>query len=172
MTVRRVLAAFIVVVGLAGLLSSGAFSARSGGATGKQVTITVRLIQEATYQYPHGIPTMPGGLVLSTQLRLYAVGTVLGFPSNTFLGTMSFTYQLHGSCSAGASGCTGTTNLHTLTSFPGGTITANGAQVRLASGLVVPVQSGTGVFKGVTGTIDIAPNGQADSVYKLNIPAS
>src|SRR5580692_4377614 len=111
MTVRRVLAAFIVVVGLAGLLSSGAFSARSGGTSGKPVTITVRLIQEATYQYPHGIPTMPGGLVLSTQLRLYAVGTVLGFPSNTFLGTMSFTYQLHGTCSSGGSGCTGTTNL-------------------------------------------------------------
>jgi len=112
--VRRVLAVGVLTVAIGGVLCASAFPARSAAA-GKSVTITVRLIQEATYQYPHGTTAMPGGLVLSTQLRLYAVGTVLGFPSNTFLGTMSFTYQLHGTCSAGASGCTGTTNLHTLT---------------------------------------------------------
>jgi hypothetical protein len=169
--VRRVLAVGVLTVAIGGVLCASAFPARSAAA-GKSVTITVRLIQEATYQYPHGIPTMPGGLVLSTQLRLYAVGTVLGFPSNTFLGTMSFTYQLHGTCSSGGSGCTGTTNLDTLTKFPGGTITADGPKISLATGLTVPITKGTGIFKGVTGTIDIAPNGQANSVYKLVLPSS
>ena len=155
-------------VGAAAATLRGSAPAKSA----KTVTITVRLIQEVTYQHPNGIPSMPGGLVLSTQLRLFAVGTVLGFPNNTYLGTMSFTYQLHGSCSSTASGCSGTTNLETLTTFPGGTISANDKQVKLSTGLVVPITGGTGVFKGVTGTVDIAPGGQASSVYHLVLPAS
>ncbi len=170
---RRVLAAFLVVVAL-GVVSAGAASSapRNGGAQ-KQVTITVRFIQEATYQYPKGLPSMPGPpLVLSTQLRLYAVGTVLGFPNNTYLGTMNFTYQIHGSCGTSAAGCSGTTNLMTVTTFPGGTITAGGTHISLTKGLVVPVVKGTGVFKGVTGTIDIAPGLVASSIYHLSLPAT
>ncbi len=123
--------------------------------TRSPVVITVRLIQEATYQYPHPPPV---GLVLSTTLRLFAVGTTLGLPNNAFLGTMSFTYQLHGTCSASTTGCSGTTNLVTLTKFPGGTITANGNHISLSHPLIL-VKSGTGIFKGVTGTIDIVPEG-------------
>jgi hypothetical protein len=166
MTLRRLLATFSVLVGLTGVVSAPALPAAG---TGKSVVITVRIIQEATYQHPHPPPV---GLVLSTTLRLFAVGTVLGFPNNTYLGTMEFTYQLHGSCSSGGTGCTGTTNLETLTTFPGGTITANGNNVKLSTGLVVPVPKGTGLFKGVTGTIDIAPGGQANSVYHLVLSGS
>lgn len=164
---RRVLAVVFLAAGMSGALGASAPAATSTHAA-KSVVITVRLIQEATYQHPHPPPV---GLVLSTTLRLYAVGTVLGFPNNTFLGTMSFTYELHGSCSAGGAGCTGTTNLKTVTSFPGGTITADGNNIHLAAGLVVPIQTGTGAFKGVTGSIDIAPGGQASSVYHLTLPS-
>jgi hypothetical protein len=167
--VRRVLAVVAVGAGMAALLVGVAPAATSSPRqVTRSVVITVRLIQEATYQHPHPPPI---GLVLSTTLKLYAVGVVLGLPNNTYLGTMSFTYQLHGSCSAGGAGCTGTTNLQTLTTFPGGTITANGTNISLGVGLVVPVQKGTGAFKGVTGTIDIAPGGQASSVYRLTLPA-
>ncbi len=180
--VRRGAVTFAAVVGLALAYGGTAFPASTARAevsgqtavlanraATKSVVITVRLIQEATYQHPHPPPI---GLVLSTTLRLYAVGTVLGLPNNTFLGTMSFTYQLHGSCSSSAAGCTGTTNLQTVTSFPGGTITADGDHISLSSGLVVPVQSGTGIFKGVSGSIEIAPGGAASSVYRLKLPTS
>src|ERR1700691_3672010 len=109
MTLRRVLATFSLLVGLTGVLSAPALPAAGAG---KSVVITVRIIQEETLQHPHPPPV---GLVLSTTLRLFAVGSVLGFPNNTYLGTMDFSYQLHGSCSAGGTGCTGTTNLQTLT---------------------------------------------------------
>jgi hypothetical protein len=170
------LAALVVIVGLGVTSATPAFSASSHQAT-KQVTITVRFIQEATYQYPHGTQSLPGSLVLSTTLRLFAVGTVLGFPNNTYLGTMSFTYQLHGSCGTSSAGCSGTTNLETLTTFPGGTITANGNHISLKTGLIVPVSKGTGIFKGVTGSIVIAPAGAtgtlvANSIYRLSIPAT
>jgi hypothetical protein len=145
------------------------FAAATSKQTSRSVLITVRLVQEATYQHPHPPPV---GLVLSTTLKLYAVGTVLGLPSGSYLGSMSFSYQLHGSCSAGGGGCTGSTNLQTVTRFPGGTITANDADLNLSAGLVVPIEKGTGVFKGVTGSIDIAPGGQASSVYHLTLPAS
>lgn len=164
---RRLLAVGCVTAALAAAL--GPASPAATRQTAKSVVITVRLVQEATYQHPHPPPV---GLVLSTTLKLYAVGTVLGLPQGTYLGTMSFTYQLHGSCSAGGAGCTGTTNLQTLTSFPGGTITANGTNISLSAGLVVPIQKGTGAFKGVTGSIDIAPDGQASSVYHLTLPTS
>ena len=161
---RRTLVLGCLAVGLCGSLVSLAAASHAT----RTVTITVRLIQEATYQHPHPPPI---GLVLSTTLRLYAVGNVLGFHDGTYLGTMDFTYQLHGSCSSSAAGCNGTTNLQTLTKFPGGTITANGNKISLASGLVVPVLSGTGIFKGVSGTITIAPNGQANNVYHLTLPS-
>lgn len=140
-----------------------ASAAARAHASGKTVTITVRLIQEVTYHLPNHF--------LSTSLRLYAVGSVLGFPNGTYLGNMSFTYQLNGSCSASGAGCSGTTNLQTVTSFPGGTIKAGGAKIALSTGLIVPVESGTGIFKGATGSIDIAPGGQASSIYHLVIPS-
>jgi hypothetical protein len=167
MSLRRVLAVGLVAVAVAGVLGAEA-QAAPGQAT-KSVVITVRLVQEATYQHPHPPPI---GLVLSTTLKLYAVGTVLGLPNNTYLGTMSFTYQLHGTCSAGGDGCTGTTNLQTMTTFPGGTISAGGASISLSAGLVVPIEKGTGAFKGASGSIDIAPGGQASSIYHLTLPAS
>jgi hypothetical protein len=161
----RVLAAVFLSFALASASTPAALPATAQN-TRNPVVITVRLLQEATYQYPHPPPV---GLVLSTTLRLFAVGTTLGLPNNTFLGTMSFTYQLHGTCSASTTGCSGTTNLDTLTKFPGGTITANGNHISLSNALI-PIKSGTGIFKGVTGTIDIAPGGQADSVYYLSVP--
>ena len=109
---------------------------------------------------------------LLTTLRLFAVGNVLGFPNNTPMGTMAFQWgPLNGSCSTSAASCSGTTNLETTTKLPGGTITANGNKVSLAKGLVVPIQSGTGIFKGVKGTVFIAPGGNAVDVFKLVMAA-
>jgi hypothetical protein len=124
--------------------------------------IKVRLIQESTYQLPHH--------TYQTTLRLFALGTTLGFPDGTPLGTMRFTWQLSGSCSTTEAKCTGTASIATLTKFPGGTISAQSRTLSLAHGMLIPVQGGTGAFKGASGTIAIAPGGVAESIYNILLP--
>ncbi len=112
------------------------------------------------------------GDTFSTTLRLNAVGNVLGFPAGTPMGTMAFNWgPLSGSCSSSSASCSGTTNIQTVTRLPGGTITAGSNNISLSDGIVVPVQSGTGIFKGVSGTIQIAPLGVAVDVFHLMMPA-
>ena len=77
---------------------------------------------------------------------------------------------LTGACSTNAAECNGTTNILTLTRLPGGTITANGTDVSLSHGIILPIQSGTGIFKGVTGKVYVAPAGAHVDVFKLNMP--
>ena len=59
----------------------------------------------------------------------------------------------------------------TVTTFPGGTISAGGPHIAIHNGLLVPITKGTGVFKGVTGSILIAPNDAAESIYSLTLPS-
>jgi hypothetical protein len=136
------------------------------------LTFKVRLIQEATIRHQHPPAGDPGD-TFSTTLKLYAISTVLGFPDGTPMGRMAFTWgPLHGVCSSSVAGCNGTTNIFTVTSLPGGTITAGGKNVSLSKGIVVPVTAGTGIFKGVKGSIQIAPASVAEDVFNLVLPAS
>jgi hypothetical protein len=154
---------------LAGLVA-GAVVSQGQGAKKGPLVFKVRLIQEATYRHPHPPDGDPGD-TFSTTLRLFAIGNVLGFPDRTPMGTMLFTWgPLKGACSTAAASCSGTTNLATVTKLPGGTITASGDNVSLSHGLVVPIQSGTGIFKGVKGNIQIAPQGVAEDVFNLVMP--
>jgi hypothetical protein len=165
---RRLLIPLVLAALVASTLTGAGLGA-NGPAKGPLV-FKVRLIQEATYRHSHPPDGDPGD-TFSTTLRLFAIGNVLGFPNNTPMGTMAFTWgPLNGSCSTTAAECSGTTNLQTLTRLPGGTITATGVNVSLAKGLVVPIQSGTGIFKGVTGSINIAPQGVAQDVFHLKMP--
>jgi hypothetical protein len=171
MSVKRIVVPVVLALVLVGALgASSAVSAPTKVSTPtrvttKSLTINVRLIQEATFHLKDHF--------LQTTLHLFAVGETLGFPSNTFLGSMLFTYQfLPGSaCSASTAGCTGSTALETVTTFPGGTITAGGPKIKLTTGLIVPITKGTGVFKGVTGSIVIAPGDNAESIYRLTLPS-
>ncbi len=164
----RYLAPLVLVAALAGIVAATALAAGTKHDAKGPLTFQVRLIQEATYRHPHP-PVGDPGDSFSTTLRLFAVGDVLGFPNNTPMGTMAFMWGplKGGSCSTAAASCSGTTNLETTTRLPGGTITANGVNISLTHGLIVPIQSGTGIFKGVKGTVDIAPNGNAVDVFKL-----
>jgi hypothetical protein len=158
----------LVLAALAASALAGA--GRSAAPAKGPLVFKVRLIQEATYRHSHPPAGDPGD-TFSTTLRLFAIGDVLGFPNNTPMGTMAFTWgPLNGSCSTAAAECSGTTNLQTVTKLPGGTITANGTNVSLSKGLVVPIQSGTGIFKGVTGSIEIAPQGVAQDVFHIRMP--
>ncbi len=164
---RRFVSPLLVVA-----LLGTAFAATAGahGTLSGPVTLKVRLIQEATIRHQHPPAGDPGD-TFSTTLKLYAIGSVLGFPDGTPLGRMSFTWgPLHGECSSSAAGCAGTTNIFTVTSLPGGTITAGSNNVSLSKGIIVPIQGGTGAFKGVKGTINIAPSGVAVDVFNLQLP--
>ena len=97
---------------------------------------------------------------------------MLGFPDGTPMGTMAFTWGplQRRVLQLARPGATGTTNILTVTRLPGGTITANGNNVSLSKGIVVPVQSGTGIFKGVKGTIQIAPAGRRRGRLQPELP--
>jgi len=170
---KRILVPVVLALVLVGALgASSAVSAPTSVSTAtraatKSLTINVRLIQEATFR-----TNTPQGLRLSTTLHLFAIGEQLGFPPNTFLGSMSFSYILVGSCSASTQGCNGSlSNLITVTHFPGGTISAGGTHIKIGNGLNVPITKGTGIFKGVTGTIVVAPKFAAQSIYQLTLPS-
>ena len=159
---------------LAGV-AAGALVCPSLGATSAvpvkkgPLQFTVTLKQQATYRHDNP-PAGDAGDTFSTTLLLYASGDVLGYPDGTPMGKMLFTWgPLKGSCSTTAASCTGTPNLQTVTRLPGGTITANGTNIPVANGLVVAVQGGTGIFKGVRGTISIAPQGVAEDVFNLKM---
>jgi hypothetical protein len=144
-------------------------AATSQGAKGP-VTFKVTLVQEATIRHAHP-PVGDAGDTFSTVLKLNAIGSVLGLPNGTPMGSMAFTWgPLNGSCSSNAAECSGTTNILTLTKLPGGTITANGIHISLANGIILPVQSGTGIFTGVKGTVFVAPGGDHVDVFKLQMP--
>ena len=133
----------------------------------------VRLIQEQTIR--HHKASNGSDLshdTFSTQLRLFAIGTVIGFPDNTPMGTMEFNWgPLNGNCSSSVAGCSGTTTINTFTKLPGGTLTAGGQHVSLSKGIIVPIVNGTGIFKGATGSIDIAPSAVAEDVFSITLPA-
>jgi hypothetical protein len=92
--VRRCLLVFALV----GALASMAAAAGSGAS--RHVLLKVSLVQEATYRHPHP-PVGDAGDTFSTTLRLNAIGTVLGFPDSTPMGTMAFSWgPLNGACSS------------------------------------------------------------------------
>ena len=167
---RRRLIALACILAFAGTLSAAGLAVKGGPAVkAGPLTFSVSLIQEATYRHVH--PPGHANDTFSTMLRLNAIGTVLGFPGGTPMGTMAFNWgPLNGSCSSSSASCSGTTNIQTVTTLPGGTITAGSSHVNVSNGITVPVESGTGIFKGVSGTIQIAPSGNAVDVFHLVVP--
>jgi len=142
--------------------------------TSKPLVLKVTLIQEATSRKIEP-PDGNAGDIFSNTLRMFAEGETLGFKDGTPLGRIAYSWWFTGnfSCSPSATGCVGTTNVRTLTKLPGGTITAGADKVSIGiHGEIIPIQSGTGIFKGVTGTVTIAPNSTAEAVYKLVLPGS
>ena len=156
-----------LTLALVGLVAAG--GAWAAGGAGDTLHFTVRISQGPTWRYPHP-PAGDAGDVFSTTLTIFADGPELGRPANSKLGSMVFSYTMHGSCSSTGAGCNGTTNIDTKTTFPGGTLTADGLKVPLGHvPYVVPIQTGTGRFAGATGSIAIAPAGQAETVFTIKL---
>jgi hypothetical protein len=162
---RRLVTAFAIVAFLAAGSTAGA-----GRSVQSTLHFQVRITQGPTFRHPHPPAGDPGD-VFSTTLQIFAMSPEFGKSANAKLGQMSFSYTLHGSCSSAAAGCSGTTNITTVTTFPGGTLVANRTNVPFSkAGFVLPILSGTGRFKGATGSIAVAPAGQAESNYTITLP--
>lgn len=158
----------LAVVALASILASPGQSAKL-----RLLTFKVSLVQEQTVRH-HRAADGPDHSkdTFSTTLRLVPIGTVAGFPAKARPAVMGFEWgPLKGDCSSFVPRCDGTTNISTYTRLPEGTLTASGKNVSVANGIVVPVTVGTGLFKGATGTIDIAPNSIHEAVFSLTLPA-
>ncbi len=164
---RRLLPLLAAALVASSLLAAGA-SARS-----RLLVFKVTLVQEQTIRH-HKASDGPNHSndTFSTTLRLRPIGTVVGFTDKSPAATMGFEWgPLKGNCSSFVPRCAGTTTINTFTRLPGGTLTAGGKNVSVANGIIVPVQLGTGFFKGARGTIDIAPAAAHEAVFTLTLPA-
>jgi hypothetical protein len=161
--VRRSLALLVFVLLL------GAAVPAEGQTRTKTLALHFTIFQEATHRHVHPPPGDAGDSYSTTLVLTNAVAQ-LGKAVGKHEGSMSFAYTLSGSC-AGTSGCSGTTNIQTVTHFLDGTVTANSNNVPLGKRpFVVKVISGTGAYKGVTGRVEIAPNGDPKTDYFLTLP--
>jgi hypothetical protein len=161
---RRLVTALAIVSSLAAVSAAGA-----GRTAQAPLHFQVRISQGPTYRHPHP-PAGDAGDVFSTTLQIFAVTPEFGKGANAKLGSMTFSYTLHGSCSSAAAGCSGTTSINTVTTFPGGTLVANRVDVPFSkAGFVLPILSGTGRFAGAKGSVAVAPAGQAQSNYTITL---
>jgi hypothetical protein len=137
----------------------------------KSVVFNFTITQLATLRHAHP-PAGKTGVYLSTKLLLNNSVAQLGRANGIRAGSMTFQYVINGSCgTGGAGGCAGTTDIWTVTTLPGGTISAASNRISLGKRpFVVQVQSGTGVFKGATGRVEIAAQGNAVTSIFLTLP--
>jgi hypothetical protein len=154
---------------LALVLLLGAAVPAQGQTATKTLVLHFTIFQEATHRHVHP-PAGDAGDSYSTTLVLTNAVPQLGKGVGGHEGSMSFAYTLSGSCGTTA-GCSGTTDITTVTHFLDGTITANGTKVSLGKRpFVVQVVSGTGAYKGVKGRVEIAPKGDPKTDYFLTLP--
>ena len=154
---------------LALVLLLGAAVPAQGQTATKSLVLHFTIFQQATHRHVHP-PAGDAGDSYSTKLILTNAVVQLGKAVGGHEGSMDFAYTLSGSC-AGAGGCTGTTDIQTVTHFLDGTITAASNKVPLGKRpFVVQIQSGTGAYRGVKGRIEIAPKGDPKTDYFLTLP--
>ena len=159
------------LVTLLGLLLLAAVVAAC--ASGKSVlTITVSSVQGLPKTHAHP-PAGPVGDTTDSTLTL-SNGSVaqLGKAAFAKVGTMALEYTIRHECSGFNPGkCTATADFKTLSTLPGGTITADGKKISISKPtIVIPVTSGTGRFAGATGTVSISPAQKRQNVYRLTLP--
>ena len=160
----------LILASLALLLGAVA-PAQGQRAKTKSLDLNFTITQQATLRHAHPPPGKTG-VYLSTTLLLNNSVAQLGRANGAHVGSMSFQYVINGSCGTGGpGGCAGTTDIWTVTTLPGGTISAASNRISLGKRpFIVQVQSGTGVFKGATGKVEIAAQGNAVTSILLTLP--
>jgi len=154
---------------LALVLLLGVAVPAQGQTATKTLVLHFTIFQEATHRHVHPPPGDAGDSYSTTLILTNAVAQ-LGKGVGGHEGSMSFAYTLSGSCGTTA-GCSGSTDIQTVTHFLDGTITAASNNVPLGKRpFVVQIQSGTGAYKGVKGRVEIAPKGDPKTDYFLTLP--
>jgi hypothetical protein len=133
-------------------------------------TLTLSIVQHGTVRTPHPPPGDEGD-VFTTTLLLSNTVAALGKPARASVGSMSFQYVLHGTCSTES--CAGATaDIVAISRLPGGTITASEDGVKLGKPpIVIPITKGTGIFKGVTGVLSVGAESRPINTYQLRLPS-
>ena len=156
----------VALLGLLALVLAGSAQAAPAG---HSMTLTLGIIQHGTTRTPHP-PLGDQGDVFTTTLLLSNTVAALGKPAKASVGAMTFQYVLHGQCSTES--CAGATaDITAISRLPGGTITATESGVKLGRPpILVPITKGTGIFKGVTGTLAVGAASSPINTYKLKLP--
>lgn len=153
------------------LLLGGVAPAQGRNAKTKSLVLNFAITQKAGLRHARPPAGTTGGH-LSTTLLLNNSVAQLGRGPGAHVGSMSFQYVINGSCGIAApGGCPGTTDIWTVTTLPGGTISAASNGMSLGKRpFVVQVQGGTGMFKGAKGRVEIAAKGNAVTTIFLTLP--
>jgi hypothetical protein len=140
------------------------------GLAGNALVITAKTTQGPTVTHPHA---PPGGVgdTFDSSLKLVTLTSQLGKAAGSTLGTMRFEYTIRKQCTSFTKTCVATADFETVTTLPGGTVTANGKALSIARPwITIPVVSGTGRYAGAHGTVTISPSSTKTSTYKLTLP--
>jgi hypothetical protein len=157
------------LVGVVALLAV-AVAAPGQSKSSANINVTLKIIQGVTERHPHP-PDGDAGDVFSVVLTLFAIKPEFGMPAEARVGRMTFSYVLHGKCSAKfGEGCKGTVDVQTQSKLPDGTINAAAKDLPIRAPFVVSIKKGTGRYTGAKGQIVIAPEGQARNVYQITLP--
>jgi hypothetical protein len=139
---------------------------------GSSLDFTLKSVQGPTTAHPH--PPVGGvGDTYVSSLTLKNTGIAqLGMGARDKVGTMQFTYTIRKQCLGALNRkCKATADFNTVTRLPGGTVTANGKAISIATPtIMIPVVGGTGRYKGASGSVSISPAASKLSTYKLSLP--
>ena len=152
------------------VIVAAAVAAPGQSTSSANINVTLKITQGVTERIPHP-PDGDAGDVFSVVLTLFAIKPEFGMPADARVGQMTFSYVLHGKCSAKfGEGCKGTVDVQTRSKLPDGTITAAANGLPIRAPFIVSIRDGTGKYSGAKGQIVIAPEGQARNVYVIKIP--
>jgi hypothetical protein len=117
----------------------------------------------------------PGGGVGDTyesSLALRNAGIAqLGLGGHANVGSMKLGYTIRRQCRTFTKSCVATADFHTVTTLPGGTVSADGKTIATATpNIRIPVTGGTGQCRGARGSVMISPSSTRISTYRLTVP--
>jgi hypothetical protein len=156
---------------LAGCLAAllGASAAHAAGSS--IVTFSFKTKQGPTTVEPHPPGGETGDTFESSLVLVNRKTAQLGLGPHAIAGSMRFTYTIRHQCAAFTPSCVATADFDTVSTLPGGTVIAKGADLSIADPTItIPVVGGTGRYKGATGTVSISPTSTKRSTFSLTLP--
>jgi hypothetical protein len=136
------------------------------------LTFTVKTKQGPTVAHQHPPAGGVGDSYDSSLVLMNSGIAQLGKGARATVGKMQFTYTIRKQCTSFGKTCVATADFDTVTTLPGGTVTAGGKSISIAKPtIVIPVTGGTGRYKGATGTVSISPTSTKLGTFALTLPS-